>query len=991
MESPKKIAQLRPIRPSILIGIGGTGQRIIMNVRRKIVEAYDNLDRLPIVGFLMLDTDPEKPIMPDLDEVLLQQITLNPSEFIHCSVTGTQRLKEEIRSFPELVEWVDKRVLDLGDITVGAKGIRAMGRLAYFLNYPRIKSSFNSIRSKVTDKSNMDYMLKTHGIQVESGLNTYVISSLCGGTGSGMFLDLAFSIKSWLEGTEHSRIGYFILPGVFGTDMTFASGYAAMRELNHYNANHEFEANWEKDKVGKRLQPPPFDFCYMIDNRNQRITFAKSSDLFEMVAHNIYLEFAHEFGQYKASLKDNVSAVAIGTDTLGCPRNYMSLGLASIYFPKERVINACSYRMAKNLVNRWLFAGSTSERMDEYLAHYLDVNRLFVDTEAAKKNQLKDEFAMGEGNKPYYGRIDEEMGAAYKSLSKIADTKKWNETLMKRDEQFLQKFYDGDKDPTRWGEFAKGIHKNKEKKLKIALEKLEADLATMIAGHDEGVAFAKQFIDALDSTFNRYKDYFVKKFDDLSKAETMISNKRVQELEYIKKLDAQFSFTKKDVMFKHVEEKIVDPINGATTTFFKRKLDKKILELSIDFSTRVLEYLKNLVLEMGKFKTKMETVLRRFSESEKNLTDDISGLVMNGELLYDPSDINKYYAQFIDSQDKANDRDSILLASSNAIKAVGAATLFDLRKDDYREKDIIQNLLTCCKPYFEGIKEISVAKKFFDKYPTEQEALMALRNIFSSAEVFLTFKQIPDFVRLPNSKVSLIGIFGGREGSLPEFRDMVPLLEKCCSEPGQLRGIQPIRGKNEILFTTEEGAFPLRMLNDIDKYESKYDQITAGLQNPIHLRKGEQDYLLEINMPSLEEQRKAKMGVLIGIALGLIAPDKDDQELMVYSYVDRRTGLKEFKPLGKKDQEEKILESLLARFNKELRETIYQDIIKRVSSCGRDIKQKEEIWRKIMNYRDDLMKRRDKALFEEKGYADIFKNIIVDYKLYDESFSESSV
>ncbi len=991
MDSSKKAGQLRPIRPSILIGIGGTGQRILMNVRRKIVEAYDSLDRLPIVGFLVLDTDPEKPILPDVDEVLLHEIALNPSEFIHCTVTGTQKLKEEIRSYPELSEWIDRKVLELGDVTVGAKGIRAIGRLAYFLNYSRIKSAYMGLRSKVTDKNNMDYMLKTHGIQVESGLNTYVVSSLCGGTGSGTFLDIAFSVKMWLEGTEHSRIGYFILPGVFGTDMTFASGYAALRELNYYSAGHEFETNWEKDRVGKSIQPPPFDFCYLVDNRNSRVTFSRSSDLFDMIAHNIYLEFAHEFGQYKASLKDNISAVAVGFDKLGCPLNFMSLGLASIYFPKERVVNACSYRMAKNVVKRWLFSGSSTDRMDEYINHYLDINKIYVDVESQKKNQMKDELLIGEGNKTYYGRVDEEMSISYKGLTKVADEKKWSETLAKRDEQFQQKFYDGDKDPERWGEFCRGIHKNKEKKIKTAIDKLETDLAVMIGNSNEGLVFAKQFLEAFARVMGRYKDYFVKKFDDLSKAEASFSNRRVQELENLKKMATGFMFNKKEVMMKEVEAKICNSASGATNMYFKRKLDKKVLELSIDICTRLLDYLNSTTIEMGKFKTKMEGMYRRIEENEKNLVDDTSGLVMNGELLYDPSDIDTYYTRFVDEADKTHDRDSVSLLSSDVVKSLGAATLFDLRKDEIREREIMAKLVSCSKPYFEGVKEISVAKKFFDKYPNEQQALMALRNIFSSAEVFLNFKQIPDFVRLPNSKVSLIGVFGGREGALPEFRELVPLLEKCCSESGQLRGIQPIRGKNEILFTTEEGAFPLRMLNDIDKYESKYDQLSEGLQNPLHLRKGESDYLTEINMPSGEEQRKAKFALLIGIAIGVVMPDKDDPSIMIYSYTDRRTGLKEFKPVGKKGEEEKILESFMARYNRELREIIYTDVTKRLSSCGKDMVQKEKYWRAISDYRDEIMKKMDKETFEKKGYPQIFMDAIKEYKLYDESFSESSV
>jgi len=251
-----KSANIRPVRPSIIIGLGGTGQRIILEVRRRIIQEYGDLDKIPIIGFLVIDTDSEKPIIPGIDDYTLNKIQLAPSELVHAKVTGTHKLKSELRSYPHLSEWVDKSILERGDITVGAKGIRAIGRLAYFLNYINIKKSFNGIYSQVTNQPNLRYMTENYGMSVASGVNVFIVTSVCGGTGSGMFLDLAFTIKDLLAGTEHQRIGYLILPGVFGTDMAKGAGYAALRELNHYSMDHEFEANWENESNPRVLQPP---------------------------------------------------------------------------------------------------------------------------------------------------------------------------------------------------------------------------------------------------------------------------------------------------------------------------------------------------------------------------------------------------------------------------------------------------------------------------------------------------------------------------------------------------------------------------------------------------------------------------------------------------------------------------------------------------------------------------------------------------------------
>jgi hypothetical protein len=229
-------------------------------------------------------------------------------------------------------------------------------------------------------------------------------------------------------------------------------------------------------------------------------------------------------------------------------------------------------------------------------------------------------------------------------------------------------------------------------------------------------------------------------------------------------------------------------------------------------------------------------------------------------------------------------------------------------------------------------------------------------------------------------------VFGGRNATLPEFKDLLPQLEKCCSEPGQLRGIQPIRGKNEILFTTEEGAFPLRMLNDIDTYEAKYDKFMEGMQNPLHLRRDEQDYLMEIAMPSQEEQRKTKIAALAGIALGVIVPDEDNPQYLIYRYVNPATGLKESKPVGKRSEEDRIIDSLLSRTNKGLRDILFNECTNRLAAGARNLAEKEKCWKSLVAYDEELRSRLDPEALEKRGYHEVISGIIQEYGLYDPSF-----
>src|SRR5947208_608498 len=49
--------RLRGISKSILIGVGGTGHRILLDVRKRLMEKYGSWDRIPIVSFIQIDTD----------------------------------------------------------------------------------------------------------------------------------------------------------------------------------------------------------------------------------------------------------------------------------------------------------------------------------------------------------------------------------------------------------------------------------------------------------------------------------------------------------------------------------------------------------------------------------------------------------------------------------------------------------------------------------------------------------------------------------------------------------------------------------------------------------------------------------------------------------------------------------------------------------------------------------------------------------------------
>src|SRR5207249_10307714 len=50
-------ANAAKIRPTLFIGIGGTGGNVLQRVRNWVIDQYGSFDQFPILRFLHLDTD----------------------------------------------------------------------------------------------------------------------------------------------------------------------------------------------------------------------------------------------------------------------------------------------------------------------------------------------------------------------------------------------------------------------------------------------------------------------------------------------------------------------------------------------------------------------------------------------------------------------------------------------------------------------------------------------------------------------------------------------------------------------------------------------------------------------------------------------------------------------------------------------------------------------------------------------------------------------
>lgn len=178
------------LRRTLLIGLGGTGIKAILNAKKMFYENYGQIP--PMIGFIGMDTD-----KPGLNNASVTandgiKITLNKSEQLCISVDTPTAIYSNNQA-KHLFDWMPEcNVQGLTALSIGAGQMRSNGRFAVTVNELNVKSFINNKITEINNASiidNVDYDL------LGSETEVHMVFSLGGGTGSGTFLNTAYLIK----------------------------------------------------------------------------------------------------------------------------------------------------------------------------------------------------------------------------------------------------------------------------------------------------------------------------------------------------------------------------------------------------------------------------------------------------------------------------------------------------------------------------------------------------------------------------------------------------------------------------------------------------------------------------------------------------------------------------------------------------------------------------------------------------------------------------
>jgi len=379
------------MRPTLVIGLGGTGswattyvkQRMATERRWAELDGGAAADPPPL---LLRTLDVDRGERPEVGAVTLEP---NVEDLFLSAPVGdvVDKFRNDPHgaavAYPTIATWFgeqDARQVKPDDamafMTTGAGQVRSFGRLAFYTDL--LSEATVSRRFQLA----FDELLQD---QAGAALNVFVVSSVAGGTGSGLLLD----VLAWLQRERESRGASFrtsvfcVLPGAFRRTLEGklrttgeANGYAVLRELDRMMGCEEpIDFQWRPHDL-HRMTKPPAQHVFLIDG--ERDGTGQHLDRFPAdqvcpvaVADAIYCQVLPTAEGDINSYLTNVQNYVTGRRDL-----YSTFGVSTIEYAWEPMLRSFVLEAAEAMVQR--IRTSTGARaaglMDRFLGGTLAVD-----------------------------------------------------------------------------------------------------------------------------------------------------------------------------------------------------------------------------------------------------------------------------------------------------------------------------------------------------------------------------------------------------------------------------------------------------------------------------------------------------------------------------------------------------------------------------------------------------------------------------------------
>lgn len=885
------------IKRTICIGLGGTGRDILMQIRRLIIDKYGKLNNLPIVSFVHIDTDVNESRKTGLksgDDYHGEKIKFKPAEIVEATMNaqevddlarGLEKRSQYERQSPydHIATWFPPQALkDVKSIEYGAGAIRPIGRLAFFHN-----RNFNKIQNAIKTAENLtrekdpDKKLLGKNIFVEPGINIIIVGSLCGGTGSGMFLDIAYTLRKMYGYEISNEITSYLVtaPELYGdTPSVKANTYAALKELNYYTAQGtNFQANYDPVNLFSVNETrPPFDFVYLVGNKtNIGHKIIKKEQLSLIIAHKIFADIAEEISTTIKAHRDNVKKYfsLLDEHPRPNPQRYLTFGLAKIYFPRDLTVTISLNQVKLKLINFWLYGERQNLDSAELLRNFLlnwqnktEDNNIF---------QSKLEAITLENDKTFQQTIktwQNQILADIENCKNADQRQRFIEQTESKIRNQFKKVQPGETENIR-GIWLTQLQKNSLKLQEEFTQNLVDFLQELLKPSNQNFALdtARGWLEAILTKLNEYVRELEEEKEKSINLVTLDNIEKkwrdccqiFQDIETERSGFFPMAQNKRNTKFQ------TEAIESCQEIV---KLIKRNFQLTlVEESLKIVTNLRQEVQKLNSQITEFYYLLQNLDNSYRKNNQDLSQFdhdELNGEAIFDTED-NQQLSQLLLSE-----QDSVNLLTNVTNKLTNSSTLLYFLNGDrlIEEQELSSRINQNIEEKFIGnsfdLTE-SVVNRFMQKYPFS-DGIDRLKQIISKADILLPLNTSDRyFVNDIDKTKEMIGFKQIDNRDNQEFRNIINQLGINPSV------IVPLQNQNEVIIIKEFAGFPLRIVNGLRELKAQYER-QKSLYDGYLLHNDYATFFLDIIPPDAREMEQLQDLFYTCLAFGKI--NKSSQE-----------------------------------------------------------------------------------------------------------------
>lgn len=345
------------IAPAFFIGLGGCGGAIVDELSRKMKQDESFERYKDLLHFFALDTDGD-----DLARLAFIDTAHRflLSDFDKPEYVDLKQGKLHAKPDELFTQWWPAYYRPRDTRGKGAGQIRLESRLSL---YHHLENDSAKILETLEKAIRRAYDVH-NPFRANKAAKVYVYASLAGGTGSGGFAMMAYTMRRLLGGQRgHQLIGTFVLPNVFKSkglppnqfDKIMANGYSALQELELLQSARPeapIAFHHDPDHPERRLvDRPPFDQVYLVEEKTRAgVVIANPHEIYPAIADAAHAQIFSHIIDREGSTLDNDTRELMQLDEQAFTKSFGSFGISALVLPTQDILDYCAVRLGSDLL-----------------------------------------------------------------------------------------------------------------------------------------------------------------------------------------------------------------------------------------------------------------------------------------------------------------------------------------------------------------------------------------------------------------------------------------------------------------------------------------------------------------------------------------------------------------------------------------------------------------------------------------------------------------